>query len=640
MGKRGMLPKFRPATLGREALARPSIRPVKPGPPPPPPSPPRKFPSGFGPKGTAQAIEASHREEPEVPTAVGNFNGGEPSTLNRGPETVPFDAGPKKRGRAPALVVTFDDETQARPVDDRLLDKMRTQQGLGVEYESLPSLEVRRPYDTYEAEFAERDPVTMLHGARESARIRRADDIAYHATELQPVYAKEPSYKEPSFKEQETAARKEPSYKEPPYKEPPYNEAETAARNEPSYKEAPASYREPPASYRDDSFLAPSYPVPAHANDKEFFPPPREESGPRERPLPPPPARSYAAPAPSYDDAGESAQWGRDPAGSNAWSSMPAPPAAYEPPPEPKIPPAPRVPDDMRAPFVVGVQPIRTATPDAWGVPRARPAGSGMMPSPMEAIHGQMPAPYGQQYREPPRLQYAAPNMPPQRAMTPQPGAYPPPAAPTPPYPGQRNPTPMPAAMPIVSPMQPVSGQLTSPSMAPATPRIGRFAWFVAGAAFGITFAFFATGFFNAGKPSPAKDDFPAAVPLPALTAPAATTPAAPTAQATAATTTATPAPTTPPAATVPTPTPTTPPATTPPTPPKAKDPTPPPPPPVRPPPPRNPPRAQVRRPAAPSPRNVGGGQGADDPTPAPAPAPAPASGGDLGDLLGAGLKP
>src|SRR4051794_27690669 len=127
MGKRGMLPKFRPATLGREANARPLIRPVKPGPPPPPPSPPRKFPSGFGPRGGAAAMEASHHEEQEPETegafTNGGFTGvtGEPSTLNRGPETVPLEL--KRRGRANAVVVAFDDETQARPVDNQLLDK-------------------------------------------------------------------------------------------------------------------------------------------------------------------------------------------------------------------------------------------------------------------------------------------------------------------------------------------------------------------------------------------------------------------------------------------------------------------------------------------------------------------------------------
>jgi hypothetical protein len=52
---------------------------------------------------------------------------------------------------------------------------------------------------------------------------------------------------------------------------------------------------------------------------------------------------------------------------------------------------------------------------------------------------------------------------------------------------------------------------MTPPSQAS---KVGRFAWFVAGAAFGIAFAFFATGFFSGARPG----DLRSAAPLPAVT--------------------------------------------------------------------------------------------------------------------------
>jgi hypothetical protein len=617
-----MLPKFRPASLGRDAQARPSIRPVRPSPPPPPPTPPRKnHPSGFGPRGGAEAAEVArqHHEQFEVATSPGlsepltTPGRGEPSTLSRGgPETVPIDRALQNareahhgRARANAVLATFDDETQARPLDDRHIDKMRREQlgqapppaDLAVAYDSLPSLEVRPVYDTYEAEFSERDPVTKLQGAHESAQVRRAP-------------------------------RAEPSYKEP------------------SYKEAPVSYSdaEPP------SFLRPSLPDSFPVNDAQAQGDQgnwgrREESGPRERPLPDA-ARSYAAPVPTYDDpSSDSDQWGRDRAEPpTGFSSMPAPRAeivSYE---QPPIPQAPRVPDEMRPQFVVGVQPLRGAPTEAYGTPRVHTPGPQQM-SPMQAM-----APYGQ-----PQQQYAPPYAPaaqypqhqqyqPQqplnaiaaspRALTPYPGT---------PYPGHMQAPMLDAGM---SPSMQMRAQPVGSQLAPATPnKVGRFAWFVAGAAFGITFAFFATGFFT-GKPKATSTDFPAApsltVTAPAATAPAATAPAA----ITPATTVVPPVAVTPavvpavapPVAVVPAVAPVAPPvAPAVIAPPAAVRPAPPPPAPVR-------PRAQApRRPAAPAapavPRSIGGG-GGDDEAPAPRSAPPAPPSGDLGDLLGAGLKP
>jgi hypothetical protein len=641
MAKRGMLPKFRPATLGGDAQARPSIRPVKPGPPPAPPSPPRRITSGFGARSNVAAFAQTAIEngadafdaddQLEASTMAGR---GEPLTLDRidrsaDPVTLEPARNPR-RGNVDAL--TYDDETQARPVDDRLLDKLRRQDAaaansanaaprdaqLGVDYESLPSLEVRHPFDTYEPAFSEADPVTQLHAAHESARVRRSE---------------QPSYNEPLV-----------AFEEPVYSDEPIT---------PAYGEREPSYHEP------------SYPASSqHVAEEQDVWGRREGSGPRERPLPPPAARSYAAPVPSYDDASDSAQWGRDRAQppsqraqqqQQGWSSMP--PEGDDSQLDPAmIPPAPRLPEEMLSGFPVGVQRIRTATPDAWGTPHLAPPQPGQyLPSPMQAIHSSMPPQYAQNQQQYPAYayqhQYAQQQQHAQAQYhQPQPTAY---AASPQQYlqPGQRQPTPMPMASSAMSPMspsvmdrmqraQPVGGQLVTQPPAP-NGKIGRFAWFVAGAAFGITFAFFATGFFNGAKTS--HDDVPVA-------------PAALAATAAMVAPVATVAPTAPPAATAPVAlappvapaslpavaaagvAPVAPPAAATATAPAIR---------FAPPPPSAPraPRFQApppRRPAAPAsqgPRNLGGGgPGADDDRPS-APA-APPPGSDLGDLLGAGLKP
>ena len=258
-----MLPKFRPATLGLTATARPSIRPVKASPPPPAPSPPRRRESGFGPRSgraangfddaqeSQAAIETERfddQDEQDMPTAGGVH--GEPSTLDGGgcPVTLPREVvqASARSGRGNVMQLSFDDETQARPVDDRVLDQLRREAAaahakgqLGVDYESLPSLEVRAPHDAVEAAFSERDPVTQA--ARESAHVRRAD-VRHEGS-----YNREPSYQEPS-----------------------------------SYREA---YPAPRDSQHGDS------------QQQEELWQRREGSGPRSRPLPPEPRSSSAIPS-------------------------------------------------------------------------------------------------------------------------------------------------------------------------------------------------------------------------------------------------------------------------------------------------------------------------------------------------------
>ncbi len=590
MAKRGMLPKFRPAALGADAQARPSIRPVKPGPPPAPPSPARRLALANA-NANASQDDGSYDldDQLEASTLAGS---GEPSTLDRGPETVTPSPSPSPSPALSPRDVSFDDETQARPVDDHLLNRLRSNArdegvtasapaDLGVDYESLPSLQVRPPFDTYERAFSERDPVTQLHAQRESARVRRGE---------QPVY-----------------------------EEPVYNGAQ---RNLPSYDDE-ASYAEP------------SYPAASHhvAEEQDVWDR-REGSGARERPSPPP-ARSYAAPVPSYDDASDSAQWGRDraqpasarqaqqayeqaPADQHDWSSMP-PQADDSQLDAPAIPPAPRVPEEMHAAFVVGVQRIRTATPDAWGTPVPPQVGQ-YLPSPMQAIQSSMVPP--QAYAQNPAYAYQQ-QLQQQAYAQQQQMHYLPPMSSMPPMSA--------SVADRMQRAQPVGGQLTQPPAAGASldanAKIGRFAWFVAGAAFGITFAFFATGFFNGGKLT--KDDAAVATVAPVATGVAAAAPIAPaTAAGFAPVQGFAPgfAPVAPQLQTQP-----------------AQAPV------ARFAPPAPPPRAPrfqapppPRRPAAPAsqaPRNLGGGGAGADDDARPAPPAAPA-GSDLGDLLGAGLKP
>jgi hypothetical protein len=528
MSKRGMLPKFRPATLGLTAThARPSIRPVKPIPPGPAPSPPRRRESGFGPRSTTghedqagdQAGIETERYDLDMPTAGGV---GEPSTLNRGPVTLPRDNAPEtvqaspRGGRGNVMQLQFDDETQARPVDDHVAGR-QAKADLGVEYESLPSLEVRPPYDTFEAAFQERDPVTQ---ARESAHVRRADPREGSYNREPSSYQQQASFKEASYN------RAPPSYQEPSYKEP---------------------------SYKEPSYQEPSHPAPIESHEQEFWGR-REGSGPRSRPIPPAP-QSYEAPAPSY---AESRPWGEPPP-----APAPAPMMAYAPtgfssmPPssaqygyeqqQQHIPPAPRLPEEMRGQpgFVMGVQPVRNATPpDAWvaAQPHQHPPIQVYLPSPMQAMgmHG-MPAGYGvaanhQVYPQMPQMVQASPRVMSPTPYPQQPQQYYQPQHPQQGYPvQQRHPTPTPGSGQAISASvnraQPVGGQLTTPpaSTMSSPMTVGRFAWFVAGAAFGIAFAFFATGFFNGAKA--ARDEFPPAAALPAATQMAAA-PVAPVAPA------------------------------------------------------------------------------------------------------------
>jgi len=593
------------------------------------------------------ATRADHASRAPAPSTL-------PATLKDYDDSPSTTAIPRQRIDAIALsfdddAPSFEDETQARPVDDYLLHRTRDAGKavpLDVAYESLPSLEVRRPFDTYEAEFAERDPRMALKAAVHEARRG-----AVEADDERDAETRDGSYREPATRD---------------------------GRGEREPREQVDShdfFDVTPAGGPDSNPGAP-------AEEQEFWGR-REGSGPRSRPQfeardarEPRSARDYAAPVPAYDDSESSGPAWNDPepprARTMGFSAAAAPNA------DPVIPPAPRLPTEAAGNgFVMGVQPIRSA--DASGGHAWNPAAHGSQqpprfPTPMPGAMAAQSAQAGLASQAPPahHAAYGQPAhgsaMPPYHAghagqaatarpmyPTPMHGAAHPgmhpamhpathPAAqgnmharPYGMHPGATHPPPALATGPHAR--QPLSQQLTAPSQ---QARIGRIAWFAAGAAFGLTFAFFATGFFGASKPAetPAAavattPGFPPPAPLPPATQAAAGAPTqlAPAASAPLASAAPPPVATVPSAATPP------PPAAT-----VASKPAAPPAPAAKAPP---APRPQTRvaaqpprRPAAPPPgpalaKPIGGA----DPVEASgssAPALAPA---EAGDLLGAALR-
>ncbi len=170
-----MLPTFRPAMLGRDAPARPVVRSAKATPPQPPPAPPRRNASGLVPRGTTAT--------PRLAEAIAHDPDGLWRTLaaDKSPDTMPRELFTARRECVDATGVSFDAETRAHTVDDSVLDELRGAfepapaphpADFGVEYDSLPSFEVRRPYDTYEADSGDREPVTQLKSHRHAMHPR------------------------------------------------------------------------------------------------------------------------------------------------------------------------------------------------------------------------------------------------------------------------------------------------------------------------------------------------------------------------------------------------------------------------------------------------------------------------------------
>ena len=154
MANRGILPKFRPATLGLSASVRPLIRPVKASPAPPVPSPPRRI----EPAVESQAAIETERFDDDPLEMVTDHGVDEPATSNHGPATVPRETvqATPRGGRGNVMQMRLDDETRARPVTipfperhrDAIVTPVRlVDADLGVDYDALPSLEVPTPYE-------------------------------------------------------------------------------------------------------------------------------------------------------------------------------------------------------------------------------------------------------------------------------------------------------------------------------------------------------------------------------------------------------------------------------------------------------------------------------------------------------------
>lgn len=232
MAQRGMLPKIRKTNAGSASpLARPSIRPVVARKPPPPPAPPRKFPSGITPRG-----ERTYDED------------GDPATMLAfaDPPTVSAPHHPH-----PPSHLAFDEETQMRPVDDDLLARSREDETLAREaapvrdiYEALPSLEVRRPFDTFEAEFSERDPATQLHAARHLYDQRHVE------------HRSEPSMPAPR---EDSGARERPRKYAAPV--PVYDDSVDSYRPEPEPRAELSEPMIPPAPRVPDGFIVGVQPI-------------------------------------------------------------------------------------------------------------------------------------------------------------------------------------------------------------------------------------------------------------------------------------------------------------------------------------------------------------------------------------------
>ena len=461
MANRGMLPKFRPATVGgREAPARPMIRPVKPVAPPPPPSPPRRHPSGVR---HSSAMPEPIENEHEISTASYE----DPPTMAAARQRIHEIARelPSQYDTSPH----FDDETQARPVDGDLITASRHGgEPLNVPYDALPSLEIERPHDVYEEQFAEHGPA--------ATQLRHDPHHEYDSFSAAPIARRYVESGE-QIRDERISAPPAPKYNTRPYAG---TSDDSGSRQRPQ-KEAgivefdAAAYEANYPGVRRDGGREESYPR------KKSYEGARRESAPPVQPT------------------------HREGSYSNRSSAR----AANEPSrsePAPQIPAAPAVPHDMLpAGFVMGVQPLRAgsvAAPmpvAATQIPEAFPA-----PAPGHSHDGaprartpMMGVPYGQpQAGFAPSVLQTGPHLP----IRPTTNA------------------------PVYA--HPVGHQLqmTAVEHAQEGSKVGRFAWFVFGAAFGIFFAFFATGFVpRLGK----KEEiaFPPAAQIPQQQAPVAAAP-------------------------------------------------------------------------------------------------------------------
>lgn len=499
--QRSMLPKFRPATLG--GSERPKIRPVKPS---APPQPPRRHSSGI----------RNPELEPQPPTQ----NYGEPPTMAAARARIHEIARElPAENRFASDRHNYNDETQGRiePIDFAAAHAAYDRQfGAADAYDRLPAL---GHHEHFDAGYPQQDPMTELRPAYDEALHRHENPYREEPYHREEPYRDEPYRSDRPLPEDDSSgeyARRERRPSPPPpatysaasnsYDPAAYEanypkHGSGARREEPSYKsQAPKSdYGDRHRSDEGRSFRRDDFPREASSYRDDRREDRRDErrednrSFRREEPR-----REERREASSYQPAradetraeGSSAKHDAKRSHESSWSKN-----------EPSIPGPARVPSEMRVPenFVVGVQPIRT------------PSMGAAFPPPQAVItpaYG--PAPVMTAAASPAAMGMPQITMPPMMA----------PMAPM---------TPMMAGMNGGSVMNQMHvrahtsarppGHIPQPTEveeAQQGSKIGRFAWFVFGAAFGIFFAFFATGFGFGKKEEPVSNFPPAPTQLPA----------------------------------------------------------------------------------------------------------------------------
>ena len=538
MANRSMLPKFRPATLN--GSDRPKIRPVKPS---APPQPPRRHSSG---------IRNERADEHSPPTQ----NYGEPPTMAAARariHEIARELPAENRFGGAHAGGRFDDETQGRiegadlaaahAAYDRQFGAPAHQDHYDQGYSNGVDSYGQPQHEHYDAEYQHQDPMTELRPAYDEALNRHEGQYGRNGSDRplsdRPLPEDDSSGEYRRRGQHDRGHEQAGAYNSNSYDAAAYeaNYPKPARREEPSYVDrAPSSDRPSDRSGERGSSRGQSF-----RND-DF---PREKSSYRDEPRERGSIRreeksSYRRDEERDSDRGNS--FGRrereDDRKANSYQPSRAEPAdhtraegsgakhaserSYSKN-EPSIPGPARVPAELRVPdnFVVGVQPIRTPS---LGVGAQ---GGSAYPQPQAVI---APA-----YGPPPATMAASPgalggSMPPGMPQI----TMPPMMAPSsPPMQGQ-----MPYMAPMTGPMGGMSAinamnqgmhvrahtsmrpgghvaQPTEVEEAAQGSKVGRFAWFVFGAAFGIFFAFAATGF-GFGKKDEPQGNFPPPAQLPA----------------------------------------------------------------------------------------------------------------------------
>lgn len=424
MANPGMLPKFRPATLGgRTASARPVIRPVR----------------------TPQPSLA-----PSLHPRIGNGENAISKATFEEPATV-TDARQQIHELARQLPSQYSDDvpTQVHPFEGGLIGAWRAPaEDLAVPYRSLPCVEIPRPYDEYEAQFAEHDPTTTPFRAANDSPV--ATPVARRHVESGERVR------------DEVFGGPRESYDTYPHEW--TSDEDSGPRERAQHEFANHGYHEVSVDFDDESFRREGMASRDQPTRREKSPYHASVAGDHEESSAPPSTR---IPAPQVG-----AHMGE---------------------------PAPSLEMAVPAGFVMGVQPIRNV-----GAPVAGPTPFHGQPNAFVAAADAQHAPHRSPMRTPVMAyayeQSASSAM--NHALSS--GAH--------------------VAPPIAYPVHTLAKQPSS--------NVGRFACFVFGVAFGIVFAFFATGFVpqlgkkeasslpEPAEPLPAQQSAMAQQPAPPVTEP------------------------------------------------------------------------------------------------------------------------